>query len=128
MGLWESVAPWLFGVAGLVTLSMLQAVVAPRAVLRAYFDEQTDSPGMLAIVRNWGAGIAACGGLLLAAAFVPDIRVAAAVFAIVTKLAFTALVLGPGRASAQRQARLAAAFDVVVIVLLAAWLVAQSPT
>lgn len=126
MGITEAVAPWLFGVAGLVTLSMLQAVVAPAAVLRAYFGEQTDAPGLLAIVRNWGVGIAACGGLLLAAAFVPDLRVAAAVFAIVTKLVFVALVLGPGRSAAQRQAMLAVVFDVVVVVLLAAWLVVRA--
>ena len=118
----EAVAPWVFGSAGLITLSMLRAVVAPQAVLRDYFGERAESPGLLAIVRNWGAGIAACGGLLLAAAFVPDLRVAAAVFAIVTKLAFVALVLGPGRAAARRQARLAVVFDIAVIIALAAWL------
>lgn len=122
MGFAESVTPWLFGSAGLVTLAMLQAVVAPRAVLRAYFGEQTDSPGLLAIIRNWGVGIAACGALLLAAAFIPDLRMTAAVFAIVTKLAFVALVLGPGRSAAQRQAMLAVVFDMVVVVFLAAWL------
>lgn len=119
----ETVVPWVFGLAGLITLSMLQAVVAPRAALRSYFGEQTDAPGLLAIVRNWGAGIAAGGGLLLAAAFAPDLRVAAAVFAIATKVAFVALVLGPGRAAAQRQAKLAVAFDLLVIVALAAWLI-----
>mgnify|MGYP001354277173 CR=1 FL=1 len=119
----EAITPWLFGVAGLVTMSMLQAVVAPKAALRVYFGEQTDSPGLLAIVRNWGAGIAACGGLLLAAAFVPEIRVAAAVFAIVTKLAFIVLVLGPGRTAAQRQAKLAVVFDVLVIAVLVTWLI-----
>lgn len=118
----EAMTPWGFAVAGLVTLSMLQAVVAPKAVLKSYFGEQTDSPGLLAIVRNWGLGIAACGGLLLAAAFLPDLRVTAAMFAIVTKLAFVVLVLGPGRSAAQRQARLAVIFDLVVIVALAAWL------
>lgn len=122
MGFAEAVAPWLFGLAGLITLSMLQAVVAPRAALRVYFGEQTDSPGLLVIVRNWGAGIAACGGLLLVAAFLPDLRVAAAGFAIVTKLAFVALVLGPGRPAAQRQALLAVGFDVVVVALLGVWL------
>lgn len=125
MEITQAVAPWLFGAAGLITLSMLQAVVAPAAALRAYFGEQTDAPGLLAIVRNWGAGIAACGGLLLAAAFLPELRAAAAVFAIVTKLAFVALVLGPGRSAAQRQARLAVVFDVVVVALLGAWLVAR---
>ena len=124
----EAAAPWLFGLAGMVTLSMLQAVVAPQAVLKSYFGEQTDSPGLLAIVRNWGAGIAACGGLLVAAAFIPDLRVAAAVFAIFTKLAFVVLVLGPGRPSAQRQAKLAVGFDLVVIVALATWLIAAGAT
>lgn len=128
MEFWEAAAPWLFGLAGLVTISMLQAAVAPQAVLRTYFGEQTDSPGLLAIVRNWGFGIAACGGLLVAAAFVPDLRVAAAVFAIFTKAAFIALVLGPGRQAAQRQAKLAVAFDVVVIAALSTWLIARSVT
>lgn len=122
MGFAELVAPWLFGLSGLITLSMLQAVVSPAAVLRAYFGEQTDAPGLLAIVRNWGAGIAACGGLLLVAAFVPELRVAAAVFAIVTKLVFVGLVLGPGRPAAQRQAMLAVVFDVIVVALLGLWL------
>ena len=91
MEFWEAAAPWLFGLAGLVTISMLQAAVAPQAVLRTYFGEQTDSPGLLAIVRNWGFGIAACGGLLVAAAFVPDLRVAAAVFAIVNSIIGTVI-------------------------------------
>ncbi len=121
----ETVAPGVFGLAGLVTLSMLQAVVAPKSALRSYFGEQTDSPGLLAIVRNWGAGIAACGGLLLAAAFVPDLRVTAAVFAIATKLAFVVLVLGPGRPAAQRQAKLAVAFDLIVILALVVWLMSR---
>lgn len=95
----------------------------------AYLLRRADGlPGLLAIVRNWGFGIAACGGLLVAAAFVPDLRVAAAVFAIVTKAAFIALVLGPGRQAAQRQAKLAVAFDVVVIAALSTWLIARSVT
>lgn len=121
-GFWEAAAPWLFGVAGLVTFSLVSALVAPRRTLRAYFAETTASPAVLAVVRHWGAGVAACGGLLLAAAFLPGLRVTAAVFAIVTKIVFVAAVLGPGRPAAQRIARLAAGFDIAVVVLLAGYL------
>lgn len=123
-GFWEAAAPWLFGVAGLVTFSLVSGLVAPQRTLRAYFGETTDAPGLLAIIRHWGAGVAACGGLLVAAAFLPGLRVPAAVFAIVTKVVFVAAVLGPGRAAAQRLARLAAGFDLVVVVLLAGYLLA----
>ncbi|MDQ7993476.1 MAG: hypothetical protein AAGC63_12140 [Propionicimonas sp.] len=119
---WQVVSPWLFALAGLGTLSLLQALVAPHAVLGRFFGEDADTPGVLAVVRHWGASVAACGALLLAAAFLPDLRTVAAAFAVATKAAFVALVLGPGRAAARPPARLAAGFDLAVVLLLAGYL------
>lgn len=121
-GFWRAAAPWLFGVAGVVTFSLVTALVTPQRTLQAYFGESTDSPAVLAVVRHWGASVAACGGLLVAAAFLPGLRGPAAVFAVLTKVAFVAVVLGQGRRVARRQALLAAGFDAVVVVLLTAYL------
>ena len=60
---------WIMLVAGLLTLTMLQGVFAPRAVMQAFFGESIDSRGAELVVRNWAALIAGGGALLIYAAF-----------------------------------------------------------
>ncbi len=113
---------WVLLVCGLLTLSMIQAVFAPRATVRAYFGEAASSAQFDLIVRNWGMLIAAGGALLVWASFEPGVRLAAIVLASVTKVAFIALMLGSG--VMKRQAWVALVADSIMVALFAAYLLA----
>lgn len=115
---------WVLLVCGLLTFSMIQAVFAPRATMRAYFGEALDSKAADLLVRNWGFLLAAGGVLLIYAAFMPDVRPLALIFVGATKLAFIALVLIAGRAFLKKQAGLAIAIDGVMVALFATYLLA----
>lgn len=116
---------WVLLVCGLLTLSMIQAVFAPRATVRAYFGEAQEGPQFDLIVRNWGMLIAAGGALLVWASFEPGVRLAAIVLAGVTKIAFIALMLGSG--VMKRQAWVALVADSFMAALFAAYLLATLP-
>lgn len=122
MGMLVDNIQWVLLVAGLLTCSMIQATLAPRATVRTYFGEAPDSPQFDLVVRNWGMLIAAAGGLLIWASFAPEVRLAAIALAIVTKIAFIALMLGSG--VMKRQAWVALVVDAIMIVLFAAYLIA----
>ncbi|MEZ6029565.1 MAG: hypothetical protein R3C46_07410 [Hyphomonadaceae bacterium] len=113
---------WVLLACGLLTASMAQAVFAPRATVRAYFGEAAESRQFDLIIRNWGMLITAGGGLLIYAAFTPEIRPAALIMVGATKIAFVALMLGSG--VMQRQAKVALAADAIMIALFAAYLLA----
>lgn len=115
---------WVLLVCGLLTLSMLQAVFAPRATMRAYFGEAPDSKAADLLMRNWGMLVAAGGVLLIYAAFMPEARPIALVFTGLTKLAFISLVLMACGAFLKKQAGLAVVIDGVMVVLFAAYLFA----
>lgn len=116
---------WVLLVSGLLTFSMVQAVFAPRATVRAYFGEAPASAQFDLIVRNWGMLIAAGGALLVWASFEPGVRLAAIVLAGVTKVAFIALMLGSG--VMKRQAWVALVADSLMVALFAAYLLATLP-
>jgi hypothetical protein len=115
---------WVLLVCGLLTLSMAQAVFAPRATMRAYFGEAPDSKASDLLMRNWGMLVAAGGALLIYAAFTPDARPPALVFVGATKLAFISLVLMAGGPFLKRQAGLAIVIDGIMVALFAAYLLA----
>jgi hypothetical protein len=115
---------WVLLVCGLLTLSMLQAVFAPRATMRAYFGEAPDSKASDLLMRNWGMLVAAGGALLVYAAFTPEARPIALVFTGLTKLAFISLVLMAGGGMLKKQAGLAVVIDGVMILLFGAYLFA----
>ena len=124
MGILVDNIQWVLLAAGLLTFSMIQATIAPRATVRTYFGEAPDSPQFYLVVRNWGMLITAAGALLIWASFAPDVRLAAIALAIVTKTAFIALMLGSG--VMKRQAWVALVVDTIMIVLFAAYLLATS--
>ena len=124
MGILVDNSQWVLLAAGLLTFSMIQATIAPRATVRTYFGEAPDSPQFDLVVRNWGMLITAAGALLIWASFAPDVRLAAIAMAIVTKTAFIALMLGSG--VMKRQAWVALVVDTIMIVLFAAYLLATS--
>lgn len=119
---------WVLLVCGLLTVSLAQAVFAPRAAMRAYFGEAPESKATDLLMRNWGMLVAAGGVLLIVAAFLPDVRPVALVFVGLTKLSFITLVLLAGGSFLKTQAGLAIVIDGIMVALFAAYLVAtQSP-
>jgi hypothetical protein len=115
---------WVLLVCGLLTLSMVQAVFAPRTTMRAYFGEAPDSKASDLLMRNWGMLVVAGGALLIYAAFTPEVRLVALVFVGLTKLSFITLVLMAGSAFLRKQAGLAVVIDGIMVVLFAAYLLA----
>ncbi len=115
---------WVLLVCGLLTVSLAQAVFAPRAAMRAYFGEAPESKATDLLMRNWGMLVAAGGVLLIVAAFLPDVRPVALVFVGLTKLSFITLVLLAGRSFLKTQAGLAIVIDGIMVALFAAYLVA----
>lgn len=125
MGLIEANIQWVMLAAGLLTLTMLQAVAAPKAAARAYFGEALEGPAADVIVRNWAFLIVLSALFLLYAAFIePAWRPPAAALSAAGKLCFIVLVLGHRRRFAGRQALVAAGIDSVFVALFAAYLVA----
>jgi hypothetical protein len=78
-------------VTGLITASMTAAVFAPALVLDQLFAEPPSDAVTLAVMRHWGLLVFCFGGLLVWAAYRPDLRKPVLVFTIVEKVA---LVLG----------------------------------
>ena len=124
MGILVDNIQWMLLAAGLLTCSMIQATVAPRATVRTYFGEAPDSLQFDLVVRNWGMLITAAGALLIWASFAPDVRLAAIAMVIVTKTAFIALMLGSG--VMKRQAWVALVVDSIMVFLFAAYLIATT--
>lgn len=115
---------WVLLVCGLLTMSMAQAMFAPRATMRAYFGDAPESKAVDLLMRNWGMLVAAGGALLIYAAFNPEIRPVALVFVGAGKLAFIGLVLLAGGGFLKKQAGLAVVVDGVMVALFAVYLLA----
>ena len=78
-------------VTGLITASMIVAFFAPAIVLSQWFVDPPADAVTLAVMRHWGLLVFCFGGLLVWAAYRPDLRKPVLVFTIVEKVA---LVLG----------------------------------
>ena len=104
---------WIMLVGGVLTFSMLQALFMPGAVMQAMFGEEPAGPAASLVVRNWGALIAGTGALLIYAAFVPEWRDFALIFATGSKLTFIALVLSLGLFA--RRAAFAVVLDAILV-------------
>ena len=105
---------WIMLVSGLLTCTMIYAVVAPEAALMSTFGESLKGPLAEIIVRNWGALITLVGGLLIYGAFQPLHRSLILVFASVSKIIFIGLVLTIGSEYLQK-AGVVIGFDIVVV-------------
>jgi hypothetical protein len=121
---------WILLVSGLLTCTMIYAVIAPQAALLSTFGESLEGPLMEIIVRNWGALITLMGVLLLYGAFNPPSRRLIVTVAGLSKLLFIALVLTYGRHYLGHQVGLAIAIDAVAVLLFSGYLigVGRSPT
>ena len=114
---------WIMIASGVLTTTMLQAVVAPEAALRSTFGESLSGPLAEIVVRNWGVLIALIGGMLIYGAFNPPVRPLVLTVASISKAVFIGLVLTLGQHYLGRVG-LAVAVDLLMIVLFAWYLLA----
>jgi hypothetical protein len=117
---------WIMIVSGVLTCTMLYAAFAPQAALRSNFGETLDGPLAGIIVRNWAVLIALVGGMLVYGAYHPLSRPLVLTVAAVSKVAFIGLVLAHGGRYLAYQAGVAVAVDLVMVLVFAMYLVAQS--
>lgn len=110
---------WIMLAAGLLTMTMLHAAVAPRAAFRMLFGDEPEGPLALLLARNWGVLI---GAMLLWGALQPEQRPMVLMVAGASKLAFIGLVLS--HPPYRRKAMVALIFDGVMVALFAAYLLA----
>jgi hypothetical protein len=75
-------------IAGMLTCSMIFAVLAPQEALIAMFGEALTEPLAQVVVRSWGFLIFLIGGLLIYGAFKPVYRNVALVLTSISKIAF----------------------------------------
>lgn len=80
-------------ISGLLTCTMLEAVIFPESAVHKLFGDSLQTPLGLMIVRSWGGLITLVGLMLLYAAFNPLHRKFTAVVAAVSKLLFVMLVI-----------------------------------
>ena len=115
---------WIMLASGLLTLTMAQAVFAPRAAALAIFGENISGAAAELVVRNWGGLITGGGAMLIYGAFNPEWRPLVLIFTGAGKAMFIVLVLAHGGKFLQRQAGIAVMLDSVMVALFAAYLAA----
>jgi hypothetical protein len=115
---------WVMLVSGLLTCSMIHAVVAPEAAQRQMFGESLGGPLAEVIVRNWAALIVIGGAMLVYGAFHPPSRPPILMMTALGKAAFIGLVLAQGGSYLSQQAVVAVVLDSVMVVLFFAYLAA----
>lgn len=113
---------WIMLVSGLLTCTMVYALIAPDAAFQSNFGEALQGPAGRLVVRNWGALITMMGLLLIYGALRPQYRDVALMVAGSTKLIFIVLVLAHGGLFLGHQAGVAVAIDAVWVILFAIYL------
>lgn len=104
-------------ISGLLTCTMLQAVVSPEAALNQTFGESLTGPLANMIVRSWAVLIVLVGLMLIYGAFNPVNRKFAATVAASSKLIYSALIISLGDPYLAKAA-LIVGFDSFVAILL----------
>ena len=102
---------------GLYTAVAVLQLFAPRTSLAVIFGIQTDDRFTLLLARHWGLLAALVGGLLVYAAFHPEVRAPVVVVAIVEKLTLAGLVFFASWKRTPTATR-TAVVDVAIAVLL----------
>jgi hypothetical protein len=113
---------WIMLVAGLLTFTMVYAVVAPQAALKQTFGATLEGPLAEIVVRNWGALIALVGLMLIYGAFRPAVRGFVLVIALLSKVVYIALVLCYGREYLMQSLVVSIAVDAIMVMLFIACL------
>jgi hypothetical protein len=115
---------WIMLVSGVLTCTMIFAVIAPQAALRSTFGATLEGPLAEIVVRNWGALIALIGAMLIYGAFNPPMRPLVLTIAALSKLTFIGLVLAYGTQYLGQQAGVSIAVDLIMVVLFICYLMA----
>ena len=108
---------------GLLTLTMLQFAIAPKRALKSTYGQTLDGPLVDLVVRGWGFLIALIGAMLLWAAFHPETRTLAVGAALASKLFYLGALLAHRKRFLKGFAAVTVGVDMVLVVLLGAWLV-----
>lgn len=124
MGILVDNIQWVLLVCGLATFSLVQGVVAPKAIWRTWFGETDPSAAAVMVLRSWSSMVAINGALLMYAAFTPDVRPPVLIAAGVGKAIFVALIVSDAKRFFKGQAQLAAIVDALMVVIFAAYLLA----
>jgi uncharacterized protein YacL len=109
-------------VCGLATLTMLQFAIRPTQALKSTYGETLEGPLADVVVRTWGLLIGLFGGMLLWSAFHPETRTLVVVVAVITKLAYPALLLVHRDRLMKGFATVTVVVDLIMVVPLVAWL------
>ena len=109
-------------VAGILTCSMIFAVLAPQAALVSMFGEGLTEPLAQVVVRSWGFLIFLMGVLLVYGAYKPVYRNLALVIVSTSKIAFITLVLIFGYQYIE-QTVLTIALDSIITIIFISYLV-----
>jgi hypothetical protein len=112
-------ARWIMLASGLLTCTMLWALVAPEASQTSNFGSALTGPIAEVVVRNWGALIGLVGAMLVYGAFHPPVRRLVLAVAGTSKLTFIGLVALYGRDLLAHSVRTAVIVDAVFVVLYA---------
>ena len=112
---------WVMVVSGLLTLTMVQAAIAPQAALRSTFGDSLQGPVAEIVVRNWGALIALVGAMLIYGAFRPHVRGLVLTVAGLSKVIFISLIVVYGRQYLDKVG-IALAIDSLMVLLFVAYL------
>ena len=115
---------WVMLVGGLLTMTMLQAAIAPRAAFRMLLGEEPQGPLALLVARNWGLLVGASGAMLVWGAFHPEVRTLVLLVSGAGKLSFVLLALS--HAPYRRKAIAAIVIDGLLVALFAAYLLAET--
>lgn len=113
---------WLMLISGLLTCTMLKALLSPQASLISNFGQTIDVPLAKIIVRNWGALIGLVGIMLIYGAFIESVRRFVLVIAGSSKIIFILLVLSSNESYMGFGAGKAVIVDAVMVVLYIAYL------
>ena len=84
---------WIMLIAGLLTCTMILAVIAPETALISMFGEALTEPLAQVIVRSWGFLIFLMGALLIYGAYKPEYRNLVIVITSISKIVFIALIV-----------------------------------
>jgi hypothetical protein len=110
---------WIMLVSGLLTCTMIYAVISPEASVASTFGESLSGDLANTIVRSWGALITLIGVMLIYGAFNSSNRKFAAAIAGVSKLIYVALLINLGAPYLSKAAVIVGFDSIVAVVLLA---------
>jgi hypothetical protein len=109
-------------ISGLLTCTMLQALISPQASLTSNFGQTIDVPLAQIIVRNWGALIGLFGIMLIYGAFMESVRRFVLVIAGSSKIIFILLVLSSNESYMGFGVGTAVIVDSIMVALYTAYL------